>query len=49
MIEDFNEEFGTTAKSIRDDIETGNVDETDPEVIARRDLIGQNHINFEKE
>jgi hypothetical protein len=47
MIEDFNDNFETNAKSIRDDIETGNIDETDPEVIARRDLVGQKLFNFE--
>jgi len=46
MLEDFNDHFETDAKSIVDDIESGDVDETDPEVIARRDLIGQKLFNF---
>jgi hypothetical protein len=46
LLEGFNEEFETTAISIVDDIESGEIGEVDPEVIARRDLVGQKHFNF---
>jgi hypothetical protein len=45
LLEGFNEEFGTDAKCIMD-IESGDINELDPEVIARRDIAGQKHFVF---
>lgn len=51
MIDDFNEEFGTIASDINE-VELGigiYPEDFDPEELARKDLVGQNHFNFEKD
>jgi hypothetical protein len=45
MLADFNEEFGLDAKCLGD-IESGEINEVDPEVIARRDCTGQKYFVF---
>jgi hypothetical protein len=45
LLEAFNEEFGLDADSLAC-IESGDINEVDPEVIARRDITGQKYFSF---